>query len=137
MPNGSVASEIVATYLEFGAWIKGCYGVDAYNIPGTKAPVGLATDSPLQGLSVIVSMSADADRLVLMEDLTNGQRIRHFTIFDANGTLYNGTSLGHKHIALFDRTAAGELTVAISSKRAPGLTAPKLVQLAAYDAAGC
>ena len=128
--------QAVARLNEFGAWIQACYGQDAS--AGTKSPVGVASGSSLAGTSIKVDLSASADRLVLMEDLTHGQRIRSFTITDAAGEpIYNGSSLGHKHIALLNTSATGSMTVAISAAGGPDGVSPKLVRAAAYSGDGC
>jgi alpha-L-fucosidase len=137
MANGTLAPNFVARLNEFGAWIQGCYGQDA-SVPGTKSPVGVASGSSLAGTSIKIGLSASADRMVLMEDLTHGQRIRSFTISDAAGqSIYNGSSLGHKHIALLNTSAAGSMTVAISAAGGPAGAAPKLVRAAAYSGDDC
>lgn len=95
MPNGSMPENFVSRLQEFGSWIKACYGSDAA-VPGSKKPVGSASAAALYGTTVRVLLSASADRLVLQEDLTHGQRIREFNVPDADGDLiymYNGTSL--------------------------------------------
>jgi alpha-L-fucosidase len=79
MPNGSMASNFVTRLAEFGGWIKACYGVDAA-VPGTKQPVGVVDGADAGGLTVKVTLSGSADRVVLMEDLSHGQRIRSFNM---------------------------------------------------------
>ena len=121
-----------------------CYGADA-SVPGKKTPVGVASAASLAGTSVVVPLSASADRVVLQEDLSHGQQIRSFTISDVNGaTLYNGTSLGHKHIALLKQSTTGhQITVDISGspegggRLGRGDAALKLKRVAAYSGDGC
>jgi alpha-L-fucosidase len=136
MPNGTLAANFVARFKDFGVWIKACYGVDAA-VPGTKQPVGVATD--LSGTSIQLMLTAPADRLVLQEELAQGQRIRSFDIIDSSGTLiYKGLSLGHKHIALFNQTVSGAISVNISAEGGPqDGVAPRLRRAAAYSSSGC
>ena len=147
MPNGSMAANFVSRLAEFGGWIKACYGVDAA-VPGTKQPVGVASAAALQGATgVTVVLSASADRLVLQEDLTHGQRIRSFNVTlrgprgGQGGLLYRGTSLGHKHIVLLDHSvgaAASTISVSFSAEGGPqGGPPPKLRRVAAYASVGC
>lgn len=140
-PNGTLAPSFVARLREFGAWIKSCWGMDSA-VPGRKAPVGVATPSALApGQSVKVALNGTADRVVIKEDLSNGQLIRSFRVTDASGaTVYAGTSLGHKHLAVFNRTVSGgsSITVTISSAGGPlGAPTPRLTRVAAYSTEGC
>ena len=138
MPNGTLAPNFVSRLREFGGWIKACYGIDAA-VPGTKQPVGVASD--LSGATVKLSLSSAADRLVLQEELKHGQRIRSFSVTDANGdAVYAGLSLGHKHIALLNRTVSGQISVTVSAEGGPqGQSAPppRLRRAAAYSGDGC
>ena len=127
-------------FKEFGGWIKACYGIDAA-VKGTKAPVGTASAAALGTSSVQISFrdSSSADRLVLQEDLTYGQTIRRFNVTDSRGALlYNGSSLGHKHIALLPISVTGEVFVTISAEGGPsGGNPPRLRRAAAYSSEGC
>ena len=79
--------------------------------------------------------------LVLQEELKHGQRIRSFSVTDANGdAVYAGLSLGHKHIALLNRTVSGQISVTVSAEGGPqGQSAPppRLRRAAAYSSDGC
>ena len=140
MPDGSLAPNFVQRFKEFGGWIKACYGIDAA-VKGTKTPVGSASTAALGTSSVQISLRANgsADRLVLQEDLAYGQRIRRFNVTDSRGDLlYNGSSLGHKHIALLHRQVTGEVFVTISAEGGPsGGNPPRLRRAAAYNSEGC
>ena len=138
MPNGHLAPNFVQRFNEFGGWIRACYGIDAA-VKGSKLPVGTASAAALGASSVQISLRANADRVVLQENLKNGQRIRKFNVTDSRGdVLYNGSSLGHKHIAILNRQVTGEIFVTISADGGPsGGSPPKLRRAAAYSNEGC
>lgn len=104
--SGAIPKEHAARYKELGDFINSCYGKpvagDAVHSSNDKGEYIIKLDKP-----------TNIDRIVLMEDQTNGQVIRSYQVLakivDTNsGTdvpfeiLSNGTSIGHKKIDIFD-----------------------------------
>ena len=76
--------------------------------------------------SSATSGAVSVDRCVIQEDIAQGERIRSFRVEvrmpDSQWqTVYTGTSVGHKHIAVFDRpvTATAVRLVVDSSRAVP------------------
>lgn len=112
-PNGDglVPDDHVAMYEQLGEFISSCYGqpIDGENdVSDEDSTYSITFDSP-----------QSIDRVVLMEDQTDGQVIRSYEVEGkvtgggggGNGTapdadswtlLSKGTSVGHKKIDLFD-----------------------------------
>lgn len=107
--SGLVPARYAARYKQLGDFIRSCYGqpvaVGAPQISADGMEYGIVFERPTA-----------IDRIVLMEDQTNGQVIREYKVHGkvvdasgANGTLdvpwtmlSQGTSIGHKKIDLFD-----------------------------------
>jgi len=107
--SGLIPASYAARYKQLGDFISSCY----------SKPIGHNTRLVTNDTG-IYSMAFDyptsIDRIVLMEDQTNGQVIRSYQVYakivdaqEANGTLTvpwslvsNGTSVGHKKIDLFE-----------------------------------
>ncbi|KAK7731783.1 hypothetical protein SLS53_008604 [Cytospora paraplurivora] len=105
--SGLIPARHAARYKELGDFIQSCYGsslIQQVENISTESGVALAFEYP----TVI-------DRIVIMEDQTNGQVIRAYEIYakivdteEMNGTLdvpwslvSSGSSVGHKRIDLF------------------------------------
>ncbi|KAJ5174046.1 Glycoside hydrolase family 29 [Penicillium coprophilum] len=108
--SGAISKEHAARYKELGDFINSCYG---------KPVAGKAAHSSNEKGEYIIKLEkpTNIDRIVLMEDQTNGQVIRSYQVHakilenqDANSAadvtfklLSNGTSIGHKKIDIFDK----------------------------------
>lgn len=107
--SGLIPAEYAARYKQLGDFIKSCYGTPiAHGATHTNTEAGI--------YRVKFDYPTAIDRIVLMEDQTNGQVIREYEVYakivdstGAKGTLNvpftiisNGTSVGHKKIDLFD-----------------------------------
>lgn len=97
--DGLVPSDHAKAYAELGAFIRQCYDhpVSPSRASLEDGKVHLAFDAP-----------TTIDRIVLMEDQTNGQVIRSYTVtgrekFGEWHVLSKGTSVGHKKIDLFSK----------------------------------
>lgn len=75
--------------------------------------------------------SVTIDRMSLREDITQGQRVRSFSLLSGtvNSTeITNGTSIGNRRIKLFNQTIrAQELKLFVTA-----VSAPKLSQIAFF-----
>ncbi|KAJ5281999.1 Glycoside hydrolase family 29 [Penicillium angulare] len=108
--SGLIPASYAARYRQLGDFIGSCYGK-----PATSNAVHSSTKNG--EYSITLDYPTAIDRIVLMEDQSDGQVIRSYEVFakivdsqDANGTLNvpftlvsNGTSVGHKKIDIFDR----------------------------------
>lgn len=107
--SGLIPASYAARYKQLGDFISSCYG-------SPIAPNAAHSSNKNGEYSIKFDYPTAIDRIVLMEDQTNGQVIRSYQVQakivdsqDANGTLSvpfthvsNGTSIGHKKIDLFD-----------------------------------
>lgn len=107
--SGLIPARYAARYKQLGDFIKTCYGtpVNAQNTHNTS-------DDGTYSLKF--GYPTSIDRIMLMEDQTNGQVIRSYQVWAkvvddgvSDGTLdvpwtklSSGTSIGHKKIDLFD-----------------------------------
>lgn len=95
--TGTVPAEHVQRYQEFGDWIRGCYGSAVVEVAKPKGSL----------VELTIPAGADVDRVVIMEDQTNGQAIRAYEV-SVDGTLLgSGESVGHKRIQLLNKTVTG------------------------------
>lgn len=108
--SGLVPAAHAARYKALGDFVRACYG------PGS-AVGGTAANTTTTGVSVALAFEVPTavDRVVIMEDQTQGQVIRAYEVWarvvdagGANGTLNvplklvsRGSSVGHKRIDLF------------------------------------
>jgi alpha-L-fucosidase len=108
--SGLIPARHAARYKQLGDFIRSCY--DKPIAPKETKPENDEAGS----YSLAFDVPTAIDRIVLMEDQTNGQVIRSYQVHakivdaqEANGTLNvpwtlvsNGTSVGHKKIDLFE-----------------------------------
>jgi alpha-L-fucosidase len=105
--NGLVPSDQAARYKELGDFIKTCYG----------SPIAHKVSRNDKGAYFLTfGKPTSIDRIVLMEDQTNGQVIRSYEVYAkiADTRISNahvpyilissGASVGHKKIDLFNKT---------------------------------
>jgi len=87
--NGQVDPTHAQRYLEFGNWIKNCYGTPVASTSGN-------------GTSFTITLNALVDRVVLQENQQYGQRVRNYTVsmmVQEGGQFIGfsaGTSIGNK-----------------------------------------
>ena len=108
--SGLIPANYAARYKQLGDFIRSCYANPA--VDNSKHHVD---DQGTYTISF--DYPTAVDRIMLMEDQTNGQVIRSYHVYakvvdsqDANGTLAvpwslvsNGTSIGHKKIDIFKK----------------------------------
>ncbi|KUJ24663.1 glycoside hydrolase family 29 protein [Mollisia scopiformis] len=109
--SGLILASHAARYKQLGDFISSCYD-SPVNAPHTQN-----SSSDDGGYTLTFDYATSIDRIVLMEDQTNGQVIRSYSVFAkiidddgvSDGTLdvpwmqvANGTSIGHKRIEIFD-----------------------------------
>jgi alpha-L-fucosidase len=108
--SGLIPANYAARYKQLGDFISSCYSK-----PVAAKTTHASDDKGVYTLTFDYPTSID--RIVLMEDQTNGQVIRSYQVHakivdaqDANGTLAvpsslvsNGTSIGHKKIDIFNK----------------------------------
>ena len=78
-------------YKEFGDWIRTCYGT----------PVAQTSGS---GLTFTLNVTKPVDRIIIREDLSQGQRVRQYVVeYQTAGSSvwqqwFSGSSVGNKRI---------------------------------------
>lgn len=107
--SGLIPARHAALYKELGDFIRSCYSTSL-----TSAVTNTTTNT---GVALAFSYPTSIDRIVLMEDQTQGQVIRAYEVYakivdaeEMDGTLdvpwtlvSNGSSVGHKRIDLFEK----------------------------------
>lgn len=119
--RGRLPEADVKRLTEFGAAICQLYG----------APVASTSGAGYE-LTLTLAAPANLDRLVLQEEIRNGERVREFRI-DAfvNGqwqSIADGSCIGHKRIQTFAPVTTGKLRVAIAEATAE----PQIRNFAAF-----
>ncbi|OBT73548.1 hypothetical protein VF21_07195 [Pseudogymnoascus sp. 05NY08] len=108
--SGLIPARHAARYKQLGDFISSCYDKPI-------APKDTKPENEAGSYSLTFDLPTAIDRIVIMEDQTNGQVIRSYQVHakivdaeEANGTLdvpwtlvSNGTSVGHKKIDLFEK----------------------------------
>lgn len=108
--SGLIPARHAARYKELGDFIRSCYGTAL-----SKDQVSNTTTE--NGVALTFADPTPVDRIVLMEDQTNGQVIRAYEVYakivdaeEMNGVLdvpwtlvSKGSSVGHKRIDVFEK----------------------------------
>lgn len=108
---------------EFGAEVQRRYGVAAADVSGKGAELLVMPSSPTR-----------IDRVVIMEDIVEGERVREYTIEGEDDgqwkPLAHGTAIGHKKIDRFGAVTVTQVRLRIT--KAAG--EPRIRRLAIYRA---
>lgn len=147
-PNqtGVLRPDHILRYAEFGDWITECYS--AAVVESTNFTAG--TGGPLTTLTV--PAGHEVDRIVLRENLVDGQLIQGFTVTasSANGTFegaheqavaVQGSSIGNKFIGMLDKVYSAGTTLKFQATASA--RGASMVSAAAYNcsrtpqASGC
>ena len=99
--EGRVADEHEAAYRALGRWVRSCYGTP---INMNHAQSKLNDTTWVYTLSTSEkSVKITADRTVIREDISLGQRVRSWKLTDSHSgaTLASGSSVGNRRVALF------------------------------------
>merc|ERR1712060_204393 len=118
MPNGTMRADHLKRYQEFGDWLRGCYSVPIVSSNGSNATAKLKIPA---GLPV--------DRVVIEEDLSAGELLRAYSVTVDGVSVANGSSIGHKRIALLNGVVTGKELIVTAT----GLTNAKLKRVSAYN----
>ena len=127
-PDGLLPEGDVRRLEEWGEEIQRRYGTPVASASGRGGTFLLEFSQQSAGdrQSSATSGAVSVDRCVIQEDIAQGERIRSFRVEvrmpDGQWqTVYTGTSVGHKHIAVFDRpvTATAVRLVVDSSRAVP------------------
>ncbi|CAE8678377.1 unnamed protein product [Polarella glacialis] len=124
---GLVDESHAARYKELGGWIRTCYGkpVAESAVNGTYAELILPPGAPA------------VDRVMLQEDLAQGQRVRNYTaelqVPGAGWKVFSqGQSIGNKRIDLGSATRAWSFRLNITNFA--GTNGPFITKFAVYQA---
>jgi len=103
-PEGILPPDAVQRYKELGDYLSACY----------DTPVG-STKGNGETLVLTLDQETEIDRVILQEDIAQGQRVRSYTVEgQVNGqwvNLASGTSIGNKKIDLFKSVTVKEVRV--------------------------
>lgn len=109
-PEGLIHENDAARLRELGAYLRETYRRDLAEearITRTEDTVHLLWPEPVK-----------LSRIVLMEDITQSQRVEAFAVYDGGGTeIYSGTVIGYKKIVPLENCVTDRLTIRILSSR--------------------
>jgi alpha-L-fucosidase len=120
-PNqtGVLRPDHIMRYAELGNWLTECYST---SIVETKS---FTTSSGVPSATLTVPAGHEVDRIVLREDLTEGQLISSFTVTSGSGegeqpqseVAVQGSSIGNKFIGMFEQVykAGSQLTFQVTA----------------------
>jgi alpha-L-fucosidase len=121
-PTGRIPEPDAQRAAEFGAEIKRRYANPVIDTAGTGSNITMMLSAPRK-----------IDCVLTMEDITQGERVREYTVEgNVNGTwktLVSGSAMGHKKIDPFEPVEVSELRLRISKSAA----APVIRKFAAYS----
>ena len=99
MPDGSLPTDAVARYKEFGDWIRACYGTPVASTSGQGATYTVSWAQPLS-----------VDRVVITEAQEFGELVRAYTIYALVAGTYEkvsqGSAVGNKRIDVWREAVA-------------------------------
>ena len=107
---------------EFGAEVKRIYGKGL--LRGVDSPDGaLGDDGSHPEWAISADHAVTFDRAVMMEGLTDGQRVRSYEIVARVGgkwkTVSRGTTIGHKKIDIFPPVTADLVRLQVTNALGP------------------
>ena len=94
--TGNVHPNQAERYKQFGDWIRNCYDNP---LNSTKGVVGGGKDAVLE-----LMVSKEFDRVMIQENLLQGQRVRSYSVMVDNVKVYEGQGVGHKKIVLLEKS---------------------------------
>ena len=133
--EGVLRPDHIERYKELGDWLHECYGV-----PIAESAMG-GLEQLDGAMSFTVPPGHQVDRVMLQEDLTDGQRVRGFEVMQGGAVLLSGSSIGNKYIGLLNETLPAGATVTLKITEQVG--AAKMAKFAGYNcsrapsASGC
>ena len=111
--DGLVPPEHAQAYKALGDFVSACY----------DNPVPVKQHTTSSGTVFTFDQPTEIDRVVLMEDQTDGQVIRSYGVYGRDHgewvELSSGRSVGHKKIDMFDNLTVREVLVNTTSVDVP------------------
>ena len=102
--DGSIVPSHVERFAQFGEYIAKCYD-PVYSVPAAS----LVPKSSALSVQVSIPDGVQVNKVSIQEDLTNGQAIRLYDLYDGAGVhLGNGSSIGHKRIMTLSHAISGQ-----------------------------
>jgi len=126
--DGSMNPDDAELYASFGAWIKQCY---------SKPVVAAAGTQGVHNVTLHVPAGATVDRVALMEDQTQGERITSWRILVNSVETLSGTSVGHKIIQQLPNATTLKGPATLSFEVLGSLAEPAVRSFAAFDGGNC
>ena len=125
--SGAMRSDHLQRYQEFGTFLKKCYGSGSAGSVFNQT----VTNSSKNTFALDVKPGAVIDRVVLMEDQTDGQKINAFSVSVDGAEVASGQSIGHKFIGLFASSVTVKAAVSVTISSAVGSTT--LLEASVYN----
>eukprot|EP01043_Picozoa_sp_COSAG02_P034779 COSAG02_NODE_2452_length_8826_cov_16.362668_5_plen_225_part_00 len=101
-PNSTLPQKAMDTYAALGNFIRNCYGEGS--LPAVSALASTTSFGASNTTSVALSFSgggtATFDRIIIKEELREGQNVLDFVILADDKHIFNGTAIGRTLIVL-------------------------------------
>ena len=131
--EGLVDANHAKRYKELGNWIKRCYGEPISSALGIQGQ---------QEVILKIPINKSIDRLMLQEDMTNGQIIRSFEVYALtkgsrtwNSVYENNSGIGNKRIILLNLSIKTSQLKVVVTKAAISQFGP--LKFSAFDGNKC
>ena len=120
-PNSTLPDEAMSTYQALGDFVRRCYGEGS--IASTSA-LASTNNGCVNCSSVTLQfagrMARKFDRVLMKEELREGQQVLSFELLANGKPIFNGSSIGRTLIALLDRNyTATSVELRVTSSRGP------------------
>lgn len=114
MPSGRFDPRDIQRLKELGDALENAFG-ESKKVPCTITKIDTGSDTQCK-YEIILEEETDVRFVNLMEDLTQGQRIESFRIYNDNGCIYHDYTVGHRKLCWM-KTKTKKLTLYITSAR--------------------
>lgn len=105
-PNSTLPAEAMKEYARLGTFIRECYG-EGSEASETALAATTAPCDECDKITLSLKTPAAIDRVIIKEELSQGQLVRAFTILVDNTVVFNGTAIGRTLIARFQQNVTG------------------------------
>ena len=114
MPSGRFDPRDIQRLKELGEALENSFG-EPKKVPCTVTKIDTGSDTQCK-YEIELEEETDLRFVNLMEDLTAGQRIESFRLYNGGGCIYHGYTVGHRKLCWIN-TKAKKLTLYITSAR--------------------
>eukprot|EP00948_MAST-09A_sp_MAST-9A-sp1_P002232 g2232.t1 len=117
--NTTLPKVAMDTYKQLGDFIRNCYGEGAS--PSPTALASTTCTSNCNSVKISINNKAMIDRILIKEELRNGQNVESFAILADGKVIANGTAIGRSLILRLDHSVVVQesIELRVESAKAP------------------